>query len=222
MTTKMVFLLVLTLTSLVVVVALTIHNKTGVNHFKEDGFVTIFSCLLLLHISIFVFQINRHSLWKSSSAIWLIIAHGFLFLAADEKYMIHENIDFEIHRLFSIQETGLTDRIDDLLVGLYGLIGIGVLFAYRNELKTYREAFPFFIFGFVLLFIMFVFDTVTNRKDILQLIFDNPLVDTIHTFLSLAEDSIKIFAESFLFSGFYMMLQTAKSREKEAVVPKVG
>jgi hypothetical protein len=222
MTTKKVFILVLILTSLVVVVAFTIHKQTGVNHFKEDGFVTIFSGLQLLHISIFVFQINKHSEWKSSSAIWLIIAHGFLFLAADEIYLIHENIDIEIHRLFSIQETGLTDRIDDLLVGLYGLIGIGVLYAYRNELKMYREAFPFFIFGFVLVFIMVVLDIVTNRKDILQLIFEYPFVNTIHTFLSNAEDSLKIFAESFFFSGFYMILQMAKSREKEAVDLKVN
>jgi hypothetical protein len=143
-------------------------------------------------------------------------------LAADEIFKIHENIDFLIHRVFGIQETGLTDRIDDFLVGLYGLLGIGVLFAYRNQLKTYREAFPFFIFGFVLLFSMVAFDVVTNRNDILPLIFDHHLAATLYTYLSLAEDSLKIFAESFFILGFYVILQTTKSRENGAVVPKAG
>jgi len=222
MTTRLVFFLVLILNSLAVIAAITIYSYTGVNHFKEGGFITVLSFLQLLVICRIVFQIKRHSLWKNPSAVWTIIALGFLFLAADELFKIHENIDFLIHYVFNMQETGLTDRIDDILIGLYGLTGIGVLFAYRNELKTYREALPFFICGFVLLFTMVALDVLTNRNDILPLIFDRHQAATLHAFLSLTEDSLKIFAESFFILVFYVILQTTKSRGKEAVLPTVG
>lgn len=82
-----------------------------------------------------------------------------------EQYMIHENIDNLIHEVFNMEETALTDRIDDFLVGLYGLAGIGVFFIFRDELRAYREAFPFFIFGFVLFFIMVPLDMLIYEPE---------------------------------------------------------
>ncbi len=138
--------------------------------------------------------------------------------------MIHENIDHQIHYVFNLQETILTDRIDDVIIGLYGLAGIGVLIAYRDELKTYREALPFFTCGFVLLFTMVGLDLFTNRNDILPVLFDHhhnkPAV--FYPWLSHAEDWLKVFAEAFFILAFYAILQKAKYMGEGPVVPKDG
>lgn len=222
MNARKLLFLVLILNSVVVIAALEINRRSGVNHFDEGKFVTIYSFLQLLATFGIVLLINWYSRWKNPSLIWKIIAIGFIFLAADEVFTIHENIDFLIHRVFGIEETAVTDRIDDILVGLYGLLGIGVLFVYRNEWKIYREAFPFFIFGFALLFGMVTLDVITNRHDILYLIWDHHSASTIQTYLSLAEEPLKVFSEAFFILGFYIILQTVKAGKKESAVTKAG
>ena len=153
---------------------------------------------------------RKGSLWIDSSAVWAIIALGFLFLAADDLFRIHENFDNLIHYVFNMQETGLTDRIDDIIIGLYGFIGIGVLIAYRDELIIYKKNLPFFILGFVTLFIMVALDVLTNRNDILPLVFDRDKAVVLYVWLSLAEDSLKVMAEAFFILAFYAIFQKAK------------
>ena len=208
---------VLFLNSLAVSVALALYRYTGTDHFEEGRFITFFSTLQLLAISWLSYRMlktrsatQKQRFWKAPSAIWGIISLGFLFLAADDFFKIHENTDKLIHAFFNLQETGLTDRIDDLLIGLYALIGIGVLIPYRNELKTFRKAFPFFTVGFVLVFAMIALDLLTNRNDILPLFFDPTLADTLYIWLSHLENSLQVFAEAFFMMALYASLQQAK------------
>jgi len=217
MTKKMVFALVMTSTFLVIAAAITINLVFDVNMFGERKFATLYSALQLVAIAGIVVQVNWNSPLKSPAIIWKIIALGFLFLAVDELFLIHENIDFLIHRILNMEETGLTDRIDDLIVGLYGLVGLGVLYAFRSEFTPHREAIPYLVIGFVLLFLMVVFDTLTNRNDILPLIFDPQLATTLANVIRPLEDSSKIFAESFFLLGFYAILQKAQSIERGTV-----
>ena len=217
MTIRLVFFLVLILNLLAVSAGVITYSYTDVDPFSEGGFITKlsgFQLLVIAWLSYKIFQARRvkrrHSLWRDSSAVWLIVALAFLFLTVDDLFMIHENIDDLIHEVFNMQETALTDRIDDFIVGLYGLAGIGVLFIFRDELKAYREAFPFFIFGFVLFFIMVPLDMLINRNDILPLIFDHDQVDVLNIWITLVEDSLKVFAEAFFILGFYAILQKAK------------
>lgn len=226
MTIRLVFFLVLILNSLAVSAGVIIYSYTHVDPFSEGGFITklsVFQLLVTSWLSYKIFQarraMSRHSLSRDSSAVWLIVALGFLFLAVDDIYMIHENLDHLIHEVFNMQETAITDRIDDFLVGLYGLAGIGVLIVFRDELKTYKEVFPFFICGFILLFIMVSLDMLINRNDILPLIFDHDQVDVLIVWITLAEDSLKVFAEAFFILAFYAVLQKAKQHmEMEPVV----
>ena len=223
MSIRLVFFGVLLWNALAVSAAITIYSYTGVNHFQEDGFITILSVFQLLAISWLSYKIlqtrnvtRRCVLWRDSSALWGIISLGFLFLAADEFFQIHEKIDFQIHYLFNIPETGFTDRIDDILVGIYGLAGISTLIAYRDELKTHRKALPFFICGFVLLFAMIVLDVLTNRRDILQVLFDYNSAIVLDVWLSHAEDSLKVFAEVFFIGAFYVILQKTMQKKDGA------
>ena len=94
--------------------------------------------------------------------IWALIGLGFVAFALDEKFLIHEDLDHYIHRMFNLVETGWTDKIDDVLIGFWGLIGIVVLFLYRNELNIHRQVLPILMIGFVFLFISVVLDALTN------------------------------------------------------------
>lgn len=217
MTFRFVFLFVLSLNVFAISAGIIIYSFSGIDIFSEDGIITKLSVIQLVVIawlSCNIFNTRRikgkYSLWKNSAVVWLIISIGYLFLAADDLFLIHENIDILIHQLFNIQETALSDRIDDFLVCLYGMIGIGVLFSFRDELKSYKEAYPFFIFGFVIFFIMVLVDMLINRNDILPLIFHHEHAKTLDLWMTFAEDSLKVFAEAFFIIGFFTILQKAK------------
>jgi len=203
--------------AILVAIAIGVHSGRPLKHFGEHRFITWISVLKLLTASLLSYKIlqirrlaRRQFFWRAPFVIWVILSLGFLFLAADEYFEIHESIDFWIHGIFSIKETGVTDRIDDILVALYGLVGMSFLYVYRGELRKYRQALPFLKCGFVLLFIMVALDIFTNRKDILSILVHHDLVDTLHIWFSVAEDSFKIFAESCFLVGFYIVLQIAR------------
>ncbi|MBE7381147.1 MAG: hypothetical protein F6J95_007030 [Leptolyngbya sp. SIO1E4] len=218
MTLRLASFLILFWNSLAVSTALVIyHVYDGKDHFGESGFITLLSTFQLLAIAWLsdkIFQARtaqrKGSLWRNKSIVWQIISLGFVFLAADEFLSIHEVTDLFIHDIFNLQETGLTDRIDDLIVALYGVVGIGVLVAYRDELKPYKKVFPLFTYGFLLLFIMVGLDTLTNEKDLLKALLNSNQIDTIYTWLIHLEDSLKIFAEAYFMMAFYAILKQTK------------
>jgi hypothetical protein len=217
MTVRKMFIGVFSLDLLAVVVALIINFYSDVNHFAEEGFITILSVLQLLAISCLSFNVFRarsatrvSSWWNDPSVFWLVISFGFLFLAADELFMIHEHADVLIHKAFNIQETALTDRIDDIIMAVYGLAGIGILITFRDELKIFTASLPFFIWGFGFMFLMIALDVLTNRNDILPILFDKNRAVVLHAWISHVEDSLKIFAEAFFLLAFYAIWEKVK------------
>lgn len=93
--------------------------------FSEEGLVTydsgrqLYLCSFAsLSNGYFAFRFH-HTLLSTDTLFWLALTAGFLFLAFDELFMVHESMDRYIHQLFALKETPWTDRLDDLLVGLY-------------------------------------------------------------------------------------------------------
>ena len=198
--------------------AILIYIFTGEDNFQEEGFITKFSFFQLLAISwlsILIFKnrqsIGRSSIWKSSIVCWAIIAVGFFFLAADELYEIHEWLDELIHQVFGMQETALTDHIDDVLIGIYGIVAIIILSINHNEIRKFPESFPFLFGGFLLLFLMVCLDFITNRIDFISMFFEENLAILIYSWLSILEDSFKVFAEGFFVLAFLRIYQRSKS-----------
>ena len=218
---KTVYLCTMLFDSIAVSVAISLGIIDGnpLEHLKEKGFLTLISFSQLLAISlllltVFFISMNRERnarfVWRDPSILWAILSLGFLFLAIDERYEVHEKIDYIIHHIFSLQETGITDRIDDIVIAFYGLIGLAILYLYRDELKKYRQAFFFIKSGFILLFSMIFLDSLSNRDDILKLLIENgSFVKTIRIWISILEDSLKIFAEGYFLVGFYVILDKA-------------
>lgn len=196
-------------------------------YFGEGRIITWISAINLLAISWLsyrILQIRRPAqeqfFWRAPFMLWAIISLGFLFLTADELFTIHEFTDKMIHQIFRIKETGVTDRIDDIIVVFYGIVGIGILYTYREELRKYRQALPFLKYGFILLFIMGALDTFTNRKDIISMLVNPDSINTIHIWLCVADDSTKIFSETCFLVGFYSALQIAKQMDIKPVKPE--
>ncbi|RIL03877.1 MAG: hypothetical protein DCC71_14800 [Proteobacteria bacterium] len=164
-------------------------------HFKEGGLVNLASGALLLWIARLASQIGRVRR-AEAAAIWRVAAIGFAFLAADELFAIHENLDKLVHWLFGIRETPLTDRLDDAIVGLYGVAGAALAFAHRAELLRWRSARPYAVWGAALACAMVVLDAATNRSDLFETFLAEPQAKALESWLSVAEDALKLYAET--------------------------
>ena len=135
--------------------------------------------------------------------IWQICGIGFIFLSLDDAFRIHENLDKLIHLVAGLEETGLSDRIDDVLILFYGLIGVGFLWRARDEILQSRWFVTFMAAGFVLMLVQFVVDAGTNSPDLL--IWLGVSDDQLPAMLSWAivvEESAKILAGATLLAGF--------------------
>lgn len=152
--------------------------------------------------------------WKNPSTVWIIMSFGFFFLTLDELAKIHENLDALVHKIFNLTETAITDRIDDLLLLLYGLIGIAVLFRYRSEFLKYRKSFNFLFIAAMLSVISIFLDVLANRVDILNFVLkDELLALKVFEWAGLVEDILKIFAEIFFLGAFIRCFTLTRDKE---------
>jgi hypothetical protein len=171
------YLAIVLIIDLIAVVGAMLMGETPAELFDEGEVMTFFSAIQLIAIHRITRRVflnsseNRINLKdiKKGYFIWYLISMGFLFLTVDEILLIHENIDEVIHWILGMKETALTDRIDDIVVGCYGLVGLAVIYYYRDEMKKYKEALPYLIAGFILFFLSVCLDILTNREDILPM-----------------------------------------------------
>lgn len=199
---------------LTIAVLLGITKENPSLYFKEGQFVTWLSSIQLLITAIVawnIFKIRRKQSrvigWKEPYILWGIIAAGFLYLALDEAVRIHEGLDKLTHLIFNIEETAVSDRLDDVILGAYGLIGIGVLYWYKDEFKKFRAAFPLFVTGFILMFIMVELDIISDRNDIVHIfIKDVALSGTVNSWLGIAEEIVESLSQAFFIVAFYKCL----------------
>jgi hypothetical protein len=204
------------------------HKGNSLLYFGKHSFITWISVFQLLTISLLsyiIFQTRggtlRHFSWRAPYTVWTIVSIGFLFLAMDDLFEIHESIDHRIHNIFNLEESALSDRFDDMIVGLYGLIGLSSLYYCREEIKKYRQILPFLICGFVFLFIMVAMDAIANRNDIFQNLVHHDLADFLYIICYVGEDPVKIFGESFFLVGFYSALQIARGKATKSAIHEV-
>lgn len=131
------------------------------------------------------------------------MALGFAFLALDEVAQIHEKLDYLAHTLFIGEETAVSDRLDDLIVGVYALVGLWVMHHYLAELLQHRAMRPFLVAGFLLLGLMVAVDALTNREDLAALVFDDRSTRrAVLAVASVCEEGLKLAAEGCFLSGF--------------------
>ena len=209
---------------LLLIISISIFSDDPKKYFKELQLFTWLSFIKLLIISYInwkAYNIRRPRNSKidfnKDHSIWFIISSGFLFLALDEVLLIHENTDKIIHKILKMKESGLTDRIDDLIVLIYALLGILILYSYRKELLKFAKSLTYLVIGFFLLFLRIIIDFITNRNDVIPNIISNAeLIPKVNEILALVEGSTKLLAETFFIFAFYICLNEAKNLNKKS------
>jgi hypothetical protein len=195
-------------------------SKTGNpgRYFGEGRFTTIISCTQLLLIALFA-GLTFHARRKltpdrsalSGPALWAFIAAGFVFLAADDAFEVHEHMDMMVHQLLHLQETSLTDRLDDVLVALYGVIGCGFLWVYRRELLSFKPILPLLGAGFACLGASVVCDMISNDEAPLRWYFqDAPVPKQLNGWFSAGDGAFTLLGEGFFLAAFYVAFHNAR------------
>ena len=191
-------------------------NVNPKRYFDDQGYVSWFSFLQILAAAYLAWKIyssrKSHATKTSNKGsasynFWAILSGGFLFLGIDEMWEIHENLDRLIHNLFQIKETAITDRIDSLIVLVYALIGIGILYWAKSELKKFKSALPLFGIAFCLVFLMIFLDLLTDSRDLIYWLFNNDLANIVYQTLNIVEECCKIFAEGMFIITFHICLK---------------
>lgn len=194
---------------MVVIGYITRNNPT--KFYREGAVGTHISILLLALIGFVSFRIFLH---RRRYAIWLLISLGFVFLAFDEGLLIHERLDEAFHQYFGITETRLTDRLDDILIALYGLVGAWVLYLYRKELLRFRALLRFLMVGFACLAASVVLDLATNDNVVfLWLGIPDANIPDYKLPLRALEEVFKLMAEAVFLAGFVQVLRQVSASD---------
>jgi glucan phosphoethanolaminetransferase (alkaline phosphatase superfamily) len=196
-------------------------SRPIVRHFHENGLITRLSFLQLLVASViawitFYVRAGKFSFktWRSPSTFWLIVAIGFAFLAIDEGFEIHEKLmQGAIFTAFNLKRNFLTVRINDLIMLLYGLVGVGLVWLYWPEIRRDRKMLRHMIIGFVLLFVMVLVDTLGNKREIpfLAPLFPTATNTNLRWTLKVIEETITLYSEALFIGAFWAALQSARS-----------
>lgn len=176
--------------------------------FDENGVITLLSVCQLLVIAFISFAVWKLRngpgpiRWKDKSLIWLIMGVGFVFLALDEKVLIHEGLDRSFHKLAHMKETGWTSRLDDLLVGVYGIIGLATLWFYSKEMLRFRRCILFLGAGFAALFMSVIADASSSRPDFFNWLVGEQGAPLVREIAEVVEEGCKVLAEALFLTGF--------------------
>ncbi len=149
--------------------------------------------------------------WNQDAALWRILGYGFLFLAFDELLRIHETLDRVLHRIVGVKPTDMTDHLDDLIIGLYGLVGAICLLRYFRELVPFLKSWKYIAFAALSTILTVVLDFGASAKHIWRKVFDEPkTVQLTIDILDVVEEFFKLYAEVFFVGAFISVLTMLK------------
>jgi len=152
-------------------------------YFGERKAGTYLSFLNLLATGAVSAAIARRLGPASFARFWWAAAVGFVWLGCDDLFTLHEQIDRGLHALLGLDpEDPVTDHLDDLIVGGYGVAALVLAYRHRADLQ-YLTWMHRILGGAFMLFAAMV------------------VVDFLHWSKTL-EDSLKVVAGTLIFVGF--------------------
>jgi hypothetical protein len=195
-----------------------IHSGNPSRYFGEGRYTTAVSCFQLLLTAFFSFSIFRtrkaaaDSKWMAGYWVWLIMGGGFVFLAADDALQIHERIGHAINKLLPFTGTPFAGRADDAVIGIYGLIGLFVLWLFRREILEFRVILRFLGIGFVFMFLSVICDSLGHHDDIfLKLTGEIRSAKRLQAWADVGDGGFTLLAEGMFAAGFYCGWRQAKA-----------
>ena len=182
--------------------------------FNEGRFGTFYPAMLLGLSSLSCFLMHTrdipspmHFFGKpfERKNIWFWCGFVFAYLSLDDLFEIHERIDIKLHllldALFGFKENAATDKIDDLIVAAVLAAAVWFLSRNRKQISAYPVMLASYVFACGLVALMVVLDFLTNGGFLLKLLIGKSLYSDLKGFLAVVEESLKIFACSFILLG---------------------
>jgi hypothetical protein len=221
MSRRLVLIAILVVDALIIGIPIVIAVAGGNapnEYLGEDGIPTYLSFAQLLAaatLTTLVFVLRRRAPGEGGQTgtqfLWLAMALGFLYLAFDELLMVSQSIGDLINSAFEIERPAIAERTGDVVVALYGVIGLIVLVVCRRELLRYRTAISLLVAGIVLMVCTVVLDILSNRADLLGGLVSEPgTVENARCWLCAVKDLTTILAEGFLIGFAYYVLDMVR------------
>lgn len=191
------------------------YSHGSLDYFFHEGHLGTFypvTLLALSSLSCFLFHLKvtpsiafvfKKPLNQKNTWFWCGFA--FAYLSLDDLFEIHEKIDFKLHHwldaLTNIKSNAFTDKLDDLVVATVLAVAIWFLLRYRKTFSSYPIMLAAYAFSCCLVLLMVALDFLTNGGYILKFLIGKGLYSELKSFLYVIEESLKIFACSFILLG---------------------
>jgi len=113
-------------------------------YFREREIITFLSALQLgmaSLVSFLVFNMHHRRDDHRNQWFWLLCSLGFLWLMADEWFMIHEGIDDGLLAAFGLHPAGKHFLLDWLVIAAYGVGALYLCLRYHHEIRRTSRRF---------------------------------------------------------------------------------
>ena len=156
---------------------------------------------------------------RAPEFLWILIGAGFLYLALDEVACFHEKMGRMIRDCFHLPENPLTERIDGVIIVIYGIIGLWALWVYRGEMKFFKTVRAGLVIGFILLAVSQSFDLLSDDSTLFRMWLPKTHWRIVFEWTGALEDACKIMAESFFLRAFLDGYILARNDRSPGVPP---
>jgi hypothetical protein len=205
--------------ALLVLLALALGDRPQAE-FGESGFVTDVHVVVLSLAAVFAgltFRARRagsvrRRLWAAPELFWMLVAVAFVFLAIDEASRFHEGVDKRFHEyVLAYEPTLLSTRLDDLLVGIYGLGAVALCWHYREEVRRIPGLPGILVVALAMVFVDMLID-LANHDDVLRMLAGSPAERRrLTAIVAVVEESLKVLAGSLFCLAFWVAWRAAST-----------
>ena len=121
-----------------------LHKEPVSFYFREREIITFLSALqmgMASLVSFLIFNLHYRRGNDNSKWFWLLCSFGFLWLMADEWFMIHEGIDDGLLAAFGLHPTGKHFLWDWLVIAAYGVGALYLCLRFHHEIRRTSRRF---------------------------------------------------------------------------------
>lgn len=174
--------------------------------FQEGCPITLISFFFLLlvgFISLEIFKVRNVSEPSNKNIVmWKYLGFCFIYLAFDDLCRFHEEIDHTICKIFGLDKHGPADKIDDLIIVVYGIITLSILIRYFKESINFKSGILYFSGAILMAVTTTVCDLLGGIHGPLSQYFSEQALPLVLRNLDILEETTKTLSEVFFVGAF--------------------